>query len=430
MTNLLISHLTPDHVGQTVTLNGRVQTIRSSGKVAFVELRDGSGYIQCVAEPQFVAQFDTFTSLWQESSLSVTWIVSKHPKKDEYEIQVRDFFVFQHTKDYPLGTKDDHWPDFLFDHRHLYLRSKTQRAIQRVRDTIIHATYDRMRDHDFVKIDSPIFTPNACEGTTELYPVKHVNDEIVYLSQSGQLYLEAAIASVGRCYDFGPVFRAEHCKTRRHLNEFWMMDAEIPFIQQEENMQFQEQLIFFILQEVLKKNRADLVACGANIEALEKITFPFRRITHAQWCVELKEMGFDVPADGNIGSDLEMQYCQRQEQMVFITNFPIEQKAFYFKEDPNLPWTVLGADLLAPWDCGEIIWGGTRIDDYDVLLQAMQKHKLPIEEFQRYLDLRKYGSVPHAGFGYGLERLVRRLCGVHHIRETIPFPRYNNRLRP
>jgi len=214
----------------------------------------------------------------------------------------------------------------LFDNRHLYLRSKTQRSIQRVRDTIIHATYDWMRSSDFTKIDSPIFTPNACEGTTELYAVKHINDEVVYLSQSGQLYLEAAIASVGKCYDFGPVFRAEHCKTRRHMNEFWMMDAEIPFIQQEENMQAQEQLVRYILQDVLKKNRADLVACGAPIDALEKITFPFRRITHAERCKELEEMGFEIPEDGDIGSDLEMQYCQKQEQPVFVTNFPIEQK--------------------------------------------------------------------------------------------------------
>ena len=253
----LISHLTLDSVGQSVTINGWIQNTRSSGKLCFIELRDGSGYIQCVSEINTLGEdnFKTLESLGIESSLSVTGIVSKHPKKDEFELQVSEYKIFGKSQDYPLGTKADHGPEFLFDHRHLYLRSKSQVAIQRVRDTIIHATYDWMRDHGFTKIDAPIFTPNACEGTTDLYSVEHVNGETMYLSQSGQLYIEAAMYGVGRVFDFGPVFRAENSQTRRHLNEFWMMDAEIPFIQQEENMQIQEELLKYIITKVLEKNK-------------------------------------------------------------------------------------------------------------------------------------------------------------------------------
>lgn len=433
MSSTLISHLTTDHVGQTITLKWRVQTIRSSGKVAFVELRDGSGYIQCVAEPQHLAQsqFDTFASLGQESSLSVMWIVSKHPKKDEYELQVRDFFVFQNTKDYPLGTKDDHGPEFLFDHRHLYLRSKTQRAIQRVRDTIIHATYDWMRSNDFTKIDAPIFTPNACEGTTDLYAVEHVNGEMMYLSQTGQMYIEAAMYGVGRCFDFGPTFRAEKSKTRRHLNEFWMMDAEIPFIQQEENMQIQEALLKYIIWQVLEKNKSDLVTLGRDPSPLEAIVDkPWLRMTHAEFVDDLIAKWFDVKQGDDIGSDIEMQYMGMVDTPIFLTHFPMGIKAFYTKEDPNMPWYALCSDLLAPEGCGEVIGSSTRIDDYDLLLAKIKEHDLDPAVFDRYLDLRKYGTVPHAWFGYGLERLVRWFCNLHHIRETIPFPRYANRIRP
>lgn len=427
---MLIKHLTAEFVDKEVTLSGWVQNIRSSGKVAFIELRDGSGYMQCVIEPQFVEGFEQIAALGQESSVSLTGLISKHPKKDEFELQVRSFHIFQDAKDYPLGTKADHGPDFLFDERHLYLRAKSQRAIMRVRDTIIHATYDRMRQNDFIKIDAPIFTPSACEGTTDLYEVEHVNGEKMYLSQSGQLYLEPAIAAHGRVYDFGPTFRAEKSKTRRHLNEFRMMDAEVAFIQQEENMELQEQLVYYIIQDVLKKNREDLAVLERPIEKLEAITLPFKRMMYSERIDDLLKMGFDVKQGDDVGSDVEMQYMEKVNQPIFVTNFPKSFKAFYFKEDPAHPGTVLGADLLAPEGCGEIIGGGTREDDYDKLLAAIKAHKLPVEQFERYLDTRKYGSVPHAGFGYGLERIVRWMCGVHHIRETIPFPRYANRIRP
>jgi asparaginyl-tRNA synthetase len=310
---------------------------------------------------------------------------------------VSDFHVFQNTKDYPLGTKDDHGPEFLFDNRHLYLRSKTQRAIQRVRDTIIHATYDWMRDHDFTKIDAPIFTPSACEGTTELYSVEHVNGETMYLSQSGQLYLEAAMYGVGRCFDFGPVFRAEHSKTRRHLNEFWMMDAEIPFIQQEENMQIQEDLMKYIISQILKKNKADLAALGRDPAPLEAIVDkPWKRMTHVEFIDDLIAKGFDVKQGDDIGSDIEMQYMEMVDTPIFLTHFPLGIKAFYTKEDPNMPGYALCADLLAPEGCGEVIGGATRIDDYELLLSKIKEHNLPVEYFDRYLDLRKYGTVPHA----------------------------------
>lgn len=428
---MLIKHITQELVDQEITLQGWVSQTRSSGKVVFLNLRDGTGFIQCVAEPQFVGQekFDELASLNIESSVELRGVVSKHPKKEEFELQIRSFIVYQSTKDYPLGQKE-HNPDFLFDQRHLYLRSKSQWAIQRVRDTIIHATYDRMRDNDFIKIDAPIFTPNACEGTTELYEVEHVNGEKMYLSQSGQLYLEPAIAAHGRVYDFGPTFRAEKSKTRRHLNEFRMMDAEIAFIQQEENMQLQEQLIFYIIQEVLRKNRKELEILERPIEKLEAIQLPFKRMMYKDRVEELISMGFDVKQGDDIGSDVEMQYMEKVDQPLFVTNFPTSFKAFYFKEDAQHPGTVLGADLLAPEGCGEIIGGGTREDDYDKLLAGIKSHGLDPEVFNRYLDTRKYGSVPHAGFGYGLERIVRWMTGVHHIRETIPFPRYANRIRP
>ena len=429
----LISSIDSSFVDSEITLSGWIQNIRSSGKLAFIELRDGSGYIQCVVEAKNFTpeQFEEIASLGIESSLSLTGTVTKHPKKEEYELQVSSFHVFWLAKDYPLGTKDDHGPEFLFDNRHLYLRSKSQVAIQRVRDTIIFATYQWMKDNGFTKIDAPIFTPNAAEGTTDLYSVEHVNGETMYLSQTWQLYIEAAMYGVGRVFDFGPVFRAEKSKTRRHLNEFWMMDAEIPFIQQEENMQIQEDMLKYIIRQVLEKNAKDLALIGRDVTPLETIVeTPWLRMTHAQWVDDLIAKGFDVKQGDDIGSDIEMQYMEKVATPIFVTHFPMGIKAFYTKEDPNMPWYALCADLLAPEGCGEVVGSSTRDDDYAILLQKIIDHGLDPETFDRYLDLRKYGTVPHAWFGYGLERLVRWFCGLHHIRETIPFPRYANRITP
>lgn len=429
----LISSIDSSFVESEITLSGWIQNIRSSGKLAFIELRDGSGYMQCVVEAKNLTpeQFEEIAGLGIESSLSLTGTVSKHPKKEEYELQVSSFHVFWQAKDYPLGTKDDHGPEFLFDNRHLYLRSKSQVAIQKVRDTIIFATYQWMKDNGFTKIDAPIFTPNAAEGTTDLYSVEHVNGETMYLSQTWQLYIEAAMYGVGRVFDFGPVFRAEKSKTRRHLNEFWMMDAEIPFIQQEENMKIQEDMLKYIIRQVLEKNAKDLALIGRDVTPLETIVeTPWLRMTHAEWVDDLIAKGFDVKQGDDIGSDIEMQYMEKVNTPIFVTHFPMGIKAFYTKEDPNMPWYALCADLLAPEWCGEVVGSSTRDDDYTTLLQKIIDHGLDPETFDRYLDLRKYGTVPHAWFGYGLERLVRWFCGLHHIRETIPFPRYANRITP
>lgn len=294
---MLIQHITEIQVGQQVTLQGWVQTIRSSGKLCFLELRDGSGYIQCVAEINSLGEdkFKELESCGIESSLQISGTVSKHPKKEEFELQVSDYHIYTKTNDYILGSKDDHGPEFLFDNRHLYLRSKSQIAIQKIRNTIIYATYDWMRDNGFTKIDAPIFTPNAAEGSTELYEVEHVNGEKMYLSQTGQLYIEAAMFGVGRVFDFGPVFRAEKSKTRRHLNEFWMMDAEIPFIQQEENMQIQEDLLKYLISKVLEINGKEFALLARDTKPLEDIVNkPWLRMTHQEFVTDLQAKGFDV----------------------------------------------------------------------------------------------------------------------------------------
>lgn len=427
------AQLTQEMVGEEVVVHGRVQHIRSSGKIAFIELRDGLGYIQCIGEKNTLGEerFEQLCALWLESSVRFTGTVAQHPKKDQRELHITNIHIYQTSTSYPLGTKDDHGPEFLFDNRHLYLRSKKQIAIQKIRNTIIFATYAWMHQHNFTKIDAPIFTPNACEGTTELYAVEHVNQEIMYLSQSGQLYLEAAMYGVGRCFDFGPVFRAEKSKTRRHLNEFWMMDAEIPFIQQEENIAIQEALMKYILQEVLMHHQDDLVTLERDTTILTKIiSTEWPRMTHEAWIQDLQDKWFAVQQGEDVWSDIEMQYMQMVDTPIFVTHFPMWIKAFYTKEDPQRPWYGLCSDLLAPEGCGEIIGSSTRDDDYEVLLHKIQEHNLDPKLFSWYLDLRKYGSVPHAWFGYGLERIVRRVSGVHHVRETIPFPRYANRIAP
>ena len=428
---MLLAQLTPDHVGQTTTLQGWVIHNRSSGKIAFLEIRDGSGFIQAVIEQKNVGDelFESLTGLGIESAVSLTGTISKHPKKDEYELQVASGHVISATQDYPLGQKE-HGIEFLFDNRHLHLRAKSQRAIQRVRDTIIQSTYTFMKDNYFTKFDSPIFTPTACEGTTELYSVEHVNGETMYLSQSGQLYLEAGIMAHGRVFDFGPVFRAEKSKTRRHLNEFWMMDAEMAFMGQEENMQMQENLIYAQIQAVLAKNKPELAILERDLTKLEQITVPFPRIKYVDIVAELQTMGSDIKLGDDLGGDDEEILMNKYQQPVFVTHYPKEVKSFYMKEDPANPGYVLNADLLAPEGYGEVIGGSQRDDDYEVLLQKIKDHKLPVEYFERYLDSRKYGSVPHSGFGFGLERLVRWYTGIHHVRETIPFPRYANRITP
>ncbi|MFA4954140.1 MAG: asparagine--tRNA ligase [Patescibacteria group bacterium] len=422
----------PEAVGQNVSVKGWAYNVRSSGSIAFLQLRDGSGFAQAVVVKSNVdeASWKAAVETTIESSVQVTGLVSKHPKQEGvYELQASKVELIQKAEEYPIGKKE-HGPDFLLDNRHLWLRAPTQWAVLRVRNEIIYATYDWMRDNGFLKIDSPILTPNACEGTTELFEIDYFGERKAYLAQSGQLYSEAAIFSVGRCFDFGPVFRAEKSKTRRHLTEFWMMDAEAAFVEHEGNMQIQEELITFIVKRVLANCAAELKLLERDIEPLKKVEPPFERLTHAAAIKILRDKGSDIGEMDDFGADDETTLTQLYDKPIFIEKYPAAVKAFYMKRDPADPTRALNSDLLAPEGYGEISGGSQREDDYDEILKRVREHHLPEKEFQWYLDLRRYGSVPHSGFGYGLERIVAWICGLHHVRETIPFPRLINRLEP
>jgi asparaginyl-tRNA synthetase len=417
-------------IQQEVRVSAWVYNLRSSGKIVFLQLRDGYGFVQAI-----VAQDTVAAAVWErtqtitlESSVTVSGTVTKHPKKDEYEIQVSDIDVIQVAEEYPIAKKD-HGIDFLMDQRHLWLRSSRQWAILRIRNTLIKSIYDFFEQQGFIKIDSPILTPNACEGTTELFAIDYF-DEKAYLSQSGQLYIEAAIFAHRKVFDFGPVFRAEKSKTRRHLTEFWMMDAEVAFADHAENMRLQEALIVFLVQRVLERNRPELAILERDTALLEKVTAPFAHLTHAEAIAWLREHGSDIGASDDLGADDETKLSQQYTTPLFIEKYPALVKAFYMKRDPDDASRVLCDDLLAPEGYGEIIGGSQREDDYVVLKQRIEEHRLPLTEFQWYLDLRRYGSVPHAGFGLGLERMVSWVCGLAHVREAIPFPRTIARLRP
>ncbi len=421
-----------DWIGEEVEMKGWVFNIRSSGKIYFLQFRDGTGFIQAIAEKKQLSEesWQKIKQLTIESSVVIRGVVSKHPKKEnEYELQVREVEIVQLALEYPIGKKE-HGPEFLLDHRHLWLRSKRQWAIQRIRDTLIRATYEWMHQHHFIKFDSPILTPAACEGTTTLFEVEYFDLGKAYLSQSGQLYLEAAIASLGRVYDFGPVFRAEKSKTRRHLTEFWMMDAEAAFVRHEENLKIQEELISYMVKRVLEENKLEFDILERDIEPLQKVKPPFYRLTHAEAVKKLRELGSDIGDKDDLGGDDETILTQQYDKPIFVEKYPAEVKAFYMKRDPENPELALCADLLAPEGYGEIIGGSEREDDYDALVERIKEHNLPLEAFDWYLDLRKYGSVPHSGFGFGLERIVAWVCGLKHVRETIPFPRMINRVRP
>ena len=432
MNTTTIAHL-KDHVGSAVTLKGWIYNKRSSGKISFLQMRDGSGTIQAV-----VVQSEVEPAVWEasekitlESSVHLMGTVSKHQKLENvFELQVSGIEIVQLAdEDYPIGKKE-HGPDFLLQNRHLWLRAPSQRAIQRVRNTIINGIYEYLNREGFIKIDSPILTPNACEGTTELFEMDYFDEGKAYLSQSGQLYIEAAIFSVGRCFDFGPVFRAEKSKTRRHLTEFWMMDAEAAFVEHAGNMEIQEGLIVHVVKKVLAKNQEELALLERDQEPLKKIEGPFIRKTHAEVVAELREMGSDIQENDDLGADDETMLTKKYDKPIFVEKYPAEVKAFYMKRDPENPKVALCADLLAPEGYGEVIGGSQREDDYETLLGRIREHGLSEEAFAWYLDLRKYGSVPHSGFGIGLERLTAWICGIQHIRETIPFPRMINRIYP
>jgi len=420
-------------VDKEVEIKGWLYNKRSSGSIAFLELRDGSGFVQAVVVKDSVKDnvWENIEKLTQESSIIVTGKVSKHPKKEMvFELQVSGIEVIHLAQVYPI-TKKEHGPDFLLDHRHLWLRSKKQWAIQRVRDHVIQAIYDYFHENNFIKIDTPIITPNACEGSTTLFGIQYFDEGEVFLSQSGQLYLEAATMSVGRCFDFGPTFRAEKSKTKRHLTEFWMMDAEAAFVEHDENMDIQEAMIKYIVKRCLEKCEEELVILDRDTAPLKKLlNLPFARLTYKEAVEKLNSMGSDIKFGEDLGNDDEGNLTKDSDVPVFIHKWPKSIKPFYMKQDPTDSGIVLNNDLIGIEGAGELIGGSQREDDYEILKAAIKEEGLEGPEYQWYLDLRMYGSVPHSGFGLGLERTVGWICGVAHIRETIPFPRLINRVRP
>lgn len=429
--DIILKHA-KQYIGQEVRINGWINNKRSSGKIHFLQIRDGSDFIQGVVVKDEVSPetFETSNTLTLESSVHITGVIKEEPRSPTgVELMVKDIKVIQLVaEDFPISKKD-HGPDFLLNNRHLWLRSKRQWAIQRVRDTIIRATYDYLGEQSYIKIDAPILTPVSCEDTTELFEIDYFG-EPAYLTQSGQLYIEAAIFAQGRVFDFGPVFRAEKSKTRRHLTEFWMMDAEAAFVDHKGNMKVQEGLVHAIVTAVLEKNEYELTILERDIDTLRKTLAPFPVITHKDAVKQLQAMGSDIKEDEDLGADDETMLTQKYETPIFVEKYPFKIKAFYMKKDPEDPTRALCSDLLAPEGYGEIIGGSEREDSYDELLKEIKAHNLNESDFAWYLDLRKYGSVPHSGFGYGLERLVTWICGIKHVRESIPFPRMISRKYP
>jgi len=421
-----------NYVGQEVTIGAWLANKRSSGKIAFLQLRDGSGFIQGVVVKNEVPEevFQLAKSLTQESSLYVTGIVREDERSPfGYELSVTKLELIHEAHDYPITPKE-HGTEFLMDHRHLWLRSKRQHANMKIRNEIIRATYEFFNKEGFIKIDPPILTGSAPEGTTELFHTKYF-DEDAYLSQSGQLYMEAAAMAFGKVFSFGPTFRAEKSKTRRHLIEFWMIEPEMAFYEFEDNLKVQEDYVSYVVQSVLKNCSLELKILNRDTTKLEKVQAPFPRITYDDAIKFLHEQGFDdIKWGDDFGSPHETAIANSFDKPVFITHYPKAIKPFYMQPDPTRDDVVLCADLIAPEGYGEIIGGSERIHDYDLLKQELERHQLSLETYSWYLDLRKYGSVPHSGFGLGLERTVAWIAGCEHVRETIPFPRLLNRLYP
>jgi len=417
--------------GQEVTLKGWLYNKRSSGKLFFLLLRDGTGIIQCVVFKNDVSEetFANADTLTQESSLSVTGTVTADKRSPlGFELQVKDIEILQIAVDYPI-TKKEHGVDFLMDHRHLWLRSKRQHAVLRIRHQVIHAAREFFDDRGFILVDSPIFTPNAAEGTTTLFETDYFGTK-AYLTQSGQLYAEAGAMAFGKVYCFGPTFRAEKSKTRRHLTEFWMIEPEMAFYDLNDDMQLAEEFVSHIVQSVVTHRRPELQTLERDISKLEKIKPPFPRIHYKEAVEILKQHGVDFVFGDDFGAADETIISEKFDKPVIVHHYPAAVKAFYMKRDSEEPEFALAMDMLAPEGYGEIIGGSQREDDYDTLLQRIKEHNLPEDAFKWYLDLRKYGSVPHSGFGMGIERTVTWITGIKHIRETIPYPRTMQRLYP
>lgn len=428
------------HEGETVTVNGWLYNLRESGKLLFPIFRDGTGTIQGVVPKSAVSPevFEAIKGLTQESSVIVEGKVRADKRAPGgYELDVSNVQVLQRVSEadpFPISLKE-HGVDFLMEHRHLWLRTPRQAAILRVRAEIIKAVRNYFDDNGFTLTDPPILTPAACEGTSTLFPVDYF-DEQAYLTQSGQLYIEATAMALGKVYSFGPTFRAEKSKTRRHLTEFWMVEPELAFATLDDLMDLGENLISFVVKRCLQNRRADLATAGRDVSKLEKVEAPFPRITYDEAVQRLQE-GHSKGAvetkfewGGDFGSPDETYLSSQFDRPVMVHRYPAQVKAFYMEPDPQRPELALCVDVLAPEGYGEIIGGSQRMASYDLLVQRIREHNLPEEAFKWYLDLRKYGSVPHGGFGMGIERVVAWICGLEHVRETIPFPRMLHRLYP
>jgi asparaginyl-tRNA synthetase len=437
------------HVGEAVTVRGWLYNLRSSGKLLFPTFRDGTGTIQGIVPKAAVPEevFETLKNLTLESSVVVTGKVSQHPKDPStFELQVEGDTVTQRIADeppYPIQLKEN-GPDFLMEHRHLWLRTPRQSAILRVRATIMRAAAEYFDTNGFFRTDPPILTPNACEGTSELFEMDYFGDDKAFLTQSGQLYVEATALALGKVYSFGPTFRAEKSKTRRHLTEFWMVEPEVCYMDLEGLMQLADDFLSHIVMRVLETHRADLKVIGKDVEKLEAIIapgpdgerVPFPKLSYD----DAHAMLLDAHAKGllenahtygdDFGSPDETYISNQFTKPVMVHRYPANVKAFYMQPDPADPTKALCVDVLAPEGYGEIIGGSQRVDDYDLLKSRIESHHLPMDAFQWYLDLRKYGSVPHSGFGMGIERCVAWICGLEHVRETIPFARTLNRIYP
>ena len=420
------------HEGEEVTLKGWLHNRRSSGKIHFLIVRDGTGFIQAVMTKAAVGEemFNAADHLSQETSMTVTGTVRADKRAPSgFEIDVKGVGIVGASHDYPITPKE-HGVDYLLDRRHLWIRSERQQAILRVRHEIINAVRDFFNSRGFVLADTPIFTPAACEGTTTLFPAQYFEEQTAYLTQSGQLYNEANAMALGRVYCFGPTFRAEKSKTRRHLTEFWMVEPEMAYADLNDVMELAEGLLISLVGRVLDTRRRELTVLERDLSKLERVKAPFPRITYDDAVTILQEKGLAFEWGGDFGGPDETALSEHFDRPVLVHRYPATVKAFYMKPDPERPELALGVDVLAPEGYGEIIGGGQRLDDLELLEKRIEEHGLPKEAFDWYVDLRRYGTVPHGGFGMGIERAVAWICGLEHVRETIPYPRMLYRLYP
>ena len=420
------------HAGQSVTIKGWLHNRRSSGKIHFLVVRDGTGFLQVVMGKRDVdeATFQKADHLGQESAIIVTGTVKEEPRAaGGYEMVASGLEVVNEAHEYPITPKE-HGVDYLMDRRHLWIRAERQTSILKIRHEIINAVRDFFNEQGFILADTPIFTPAACEGTTTLFPVEYFDDEKAYLTQSGQLYNEANAMALGRVYAFGPTFRAEKSKTRRHLTEFWMVEPEMAYADLNDVITLAEGLITFVVGRVLERRQRELKTLERDVSKLEAVKAPFPRLKYDEAAKILLDKGVPFAVGGDLGGTDETVLSQQFDRPVCVTHYPAAIKAFYMKPDPNEPDKALCVDVLAPEGYGEIIGGGQRLDDLDLLLKRIKEHELPQESFEWYLDLRRYGSVPHGGFGMGIERCVSWICGLEHVRETIPYPRMLYRIYP